>query len=448
MRLSKKMDLLFLFPLFSLVFLLASCGETEETDVPTASPETSQSPASEITLTPATPAETGSPSGPVVIKIGNLTDASGVASVPLSYMDLSVKDMIDYYNAENTIPGVKLELLSFDTQYNTVRFIPGYEWLRDEGCDLIWNPLPPGVPELQDRADEDEFCIFSATANVEPEELDSSYVFCLAVTPKYEAYTFLDWIAKNDPDFPQGRPAKIGGAAWKEDYSNIWFEAAEEYCNANPDKYEWVEGYLTEVKFSWDAEIHGLKDCDYIYIPTPPQVFIKQYRQAGYKAKFLGSEVHVAFNGMVDRNDAWQDIDGMLLILSGAWYNEENDWLVELINTLLEEKNYSEEKISDILTNGTAYRTAFRIYMICDIIRQTVERVGAENFSTEALVETAKSWSFTYENIEEFSNFTETKRFSQNYYAIYEFSVDQSNPRSWEYVTRVDPDWIPQVTKP
>ena len=86
--------------------------------------------------------------------------------------------------------------------------------------------------------------------------------------------------------------------------------------------------------------------------------------------------------------------------------------------------------------------------MICDIIRQTVERVGAENFSTEALVETAKSWSFTYENIEKFSNFTETKRFSQNYYAIYEFSVDQSNPRSWEYLTRVDPDWIPQVTNP
>jgi|GEM_PF-179579 len=447
MSLSKRRGVLFLLFLFSLLFILASCGETGETNVPATAPETSQSPASATAFTPATPAETGSPSGPVVITIGNLTDETGVASIPLSYIDISVRDMIDYYNEENIIPGVKLELLGYDTQFNPGKFISGYEWLRNHGADLIWNALPPGVTELQDRADEDEFCIFSATANIEPEELDGSHVFCIAITPKYEAYTFLDWIAKNDPDFPQGRPAKIGGAAWKEDYSNIWFEAAKEYCNAHPDKYEWVQEYLTEVKFSWDAEIHGLKDCDYIYVPTPPQTFLRAYRQAGYEAKFIGTELHVAFNGMIDANDLWEEANGMLLILAAGWYNDENDSTIQMINSLLTD-NYSDEKMLDILTVGAAYRTALRIHMICDIIKQTVERVGAENFSTEALVETAKSWSFTYDNVEEISNFTETKRFSQNYYGIYEFSVDQSNPRSWEYVTRVDPDWIPQVTKP
>ncbi len=445
MYLLKKVWLPFLLLLLPVVFFMTSCSDTEETDVPPVTvPENSQS----APENSAPPTETGSASSPIVITIGNLTDVSGVASIPMSYVDFSAEDMIEHYNNGNIIPGVELQLLNFDTRYNPGRFMSGYEWLRDQGADLIWNPLPPGVVELKDQANKDKFCIFSATANVEPDELDSSYVFCLAITPAYEAYTLLDWIAKNDPDFPQDRPAKIGGAAWKEAYSNIWFEAAKEYCTAHPDKYEWVQEYLTEVKFSWENEIHGLKNCDYIYVPTPPQVFVKQYREAGYKAKFLGTEIHVAFNGMIDRSNAWEHVDGMLLMLSAGWYNDENDPTTQMINSLFEEKNYSEEKIADILTNGTAYRTIIRIHMMCDIIKQTVERVGAENFSTEVLVETAKSWSFKYGDIEDFSNFTETKRFSQNYYAIYKFDVDQSNPNSWEYVTRVAPDLIPQIIEP
>ncbi len=386
-------------------------------------------------------------SEPITVTIGNLTDLTGVAANPMSYIDMSVRDMVNYYNEENLIPGVELELLPYDTQFNSDRFIYGYEWLREKGADLIWNSLPPGVITLQSRADEDKFPVFSATANVQPEALDGSHVFCIAIAPKYEAYTMLDWIANNDPDFPEDRPAKIGGAAWEEAYSNIWFASAREYCEAHPDKYEWVKDYLTDIKFSWETEIHELKDCDYIYVPTPPHAFMKAYRQAGYKAKFLGTELHVAFNGMIDASGLWEEADGTLIILAAGWYNDEDDPTVEMINGLLA-NNYSDTTITEILTNGAAYRTALRAHMICDIIRETVEQVGAENFSSEALVETAKSWSFTYGDIEDFSNFTETKRFSQNYYAIYEYDVDSSNPRTWEYVVRADPDWIPQVTAP
>ena len=383
---------------------------------------------------------------PVIVTIGNLTDKSGVAAIPMSYIDLAVQDMIDFYNEENLIPGVELKLIEYDTQYNPGRFVSGYEMLREQGADLIWNSLPPGVTELRERADEDGFCIFSATANVDPQALEGSYVFCIAITPKYEAYTCLDWIAKNDSNFPRNRPAKIGGAAWREDYSNIWFDSAKAYCEANPDKYQWVNGYLTGVKFSWQAEVEGLKDCDYIYIPTPPQNFAKEYREAGYEAKFIGTELHVAFNGMIDKSGLWDEFDGMLLILAAGWYNDENDATVEMINSLLK-SNYAEARINEILTNGAAYRSSLRIHMICDIIRQTVAEVGAENFSTEALAQTAKAWSFSYGDIEDFSNFTETKRFSQNYYGFYEFDVAGSNPHSWEYVKRIDPNWVRHITR-
>jgi hypothetical protein len=56
--------------------------------------------------------------------------------------------------------------------------------------------------------------------------VDGSYVYCVAVAPKYEGYTILDWIAKSDPYFPKDRPARIGGADYSQAYSNLLLEAA------------------------------------------------------------------------------------------------------------------------------------------------------------------------------------------------------------------------------
>ena len=365
----------------------------------------------------------------------------------MSYINMATQDVLDYYNENNLIPGVELELLKYDTQYLNARFVFGYEWLRERNVDFIWNSPPPGVPVLKTRADKDKYPILSATANIDPEELDNSYVFCVGITPTYEAYTLLDWLAKNDPDFPKDRPARIGGAAWREAYSDIWFKAAEEYCKENPQQYEWVEGYLTDVKFNWDTEIYGLRDCDYVYVPITIHTFAKPYRDAGYKAKFIGTDVHTAFLGMLDATNTWKDVDGMLFVLSEGWYNDKDDPIIDFINELLEE-NYSEKKIEEIKSSGVGYRAAFRIHMICDIVRKTVENVGADNFDSDALVETAKSWSFDYGDVEGFCNFTQSKRFSQNYYAIYEAQHNPDNPKSWQYLTRIVRDWIPQITEP
>ncbi len=383
---------------------------------------------------------------PVKIIIGNLTDLTGVSANALVDLDAALNDVVTYYNESDLIPGIELEVIQYDTQYDPARFIPGYEWLREKGADLIWNALPPGVTTLKPIANEDQFPIFSATANVKPEELDGSYVFCLAIAPEYEAYTVLDWIANNDPDFPTDRPARIGGAAWSEAYSDIWFKAAREYCDAHPEQYEWTRDYLTEFKFTWGTEVEGLKDCDYVYIPTPPQNFVKEFRQAGHTAKFLGTEVHASFTGMIGKAGLWEEIDGMLYLLSAGWYNED-DQVMNLVNQLLDE-NHSEQEAEETRNNGAAYRAVMRVNMICEIIKETVEQVGAENFNTEALVDAAKSWTFNYEDVENFSNFTETKRFSQNYYMMFEVIVDESNPQSWQYITRADPEMIPQVTSP
>ena len=439
----KVMNSTLVFVLIALLTLVSACNDNDDgTQNPQGKPVSTQEATQEP---PATPQKQED----VVITIGSLTDLTGVASNALYYIDMALDDVVKFYNEENLIPGVKLEVIKYDTYYDYSRFLPGYEWLREKGADVILNFLPPGAPMLKPKANKDKCPVFTMTANVEPGELDGSYVYCLAIAPTYEAYTILDWIANNDPDFPQDRPARIGGYAYAESYSNVLYKAAKEYCKEHPDQYEWEIDFLTDFKFTFDAEIEELKDCDYVFTPAPPMAFTKAYRLGGGKAKFLWTEVHTAFAGMYNKEklDLWDGMDGSYFILSSGWYNDENDPVVEMINSVLNE-NHAEGEVEEILTSGGGYRTAMRADMLCEIIKETVESVGAENFNTEALAQTANSWSFSYGDIENFCDFTETKRFSQNYYMMYEVQVDESNPHTWQYITRVSPDPIPQLTKP
>ncbi|MFO8102359.1 MAG: ABC transporter substrate-binding protein [Dehalococcoidia bacterium] len=376
----------------------------------------------------------------VVITIGNLTDKTGVSSGPVSIIDTALEDMVEYYNDENLIPGVKLKIIAYDGQCDPSRSIPGYESLIARGADFIWVPLPPSVPPLKERADEDKYVLFAATANMDSAELEGGYIFSLGVSPEFEAYTLLEWIAENHEGFPQGRPARIGGAAWEDAYSNIWFAAARKYVEANPDKYVWEGDFQTELKFSWDREIEALKDCDYVYSPVPPHVFVDDFRDvAGEKATLIGTEVHCAFMGLIENNELWDELDGSLYIRVTPWYHETGP-MIDLINQLLTTK-HSPVEAEMFKDDGVTYLSAKQAYLMLDIVRKAVEKAGPENFDSQALYEAATSWSFEMEGIEDFCSFTDKKRMSQNYYSVYEASGADRN------LYRVS-DWMYQVTEP
>ena len=376
----------------------------------------------------------------VIITIGNLTDKTGVASGPMSIIDAALKDAVEYFNEENLIPGVTLDIIEYDERYEPTRDIPGYESLVARGADFIWTPVPAAVPSLIERVNEDKYVLFAATANMDSSELEGGYVFSLGVSPEYQAYTLLEWIAENHKDFPQDRPARIGGAAWQDAYSNVWFAAAKDYARANPDKYVWEADFLTEFKFNWSAEIESLKDCDYVYFPIPPQFFVDDFRNtAGSDATLIGTEVHLAFMGVIEHNDLWNELDGSIFINGSRWYHERGP-MIDLINQWLEEK-HSPSQAEMFREEGITYLSARTVYMMLDIVREAVEKVGPQNFNSEALYEAAVSWNYEKEGIEDFCSFSETNRMAQEYYAIYEAVSDAKT------LNRVS-DWIYQVMEP
>ncbi len=373
----------------------------------------------------------------VVITIGNLTDITGPGSNAVSVIDMALEDAVAHYNEQKLIPGVELEIVTYDGQFDPSNDIPGYEWLKDKGADIIWTPIPSAATTLKPRLEKDVTVAFSLAPNMEVIQ-PPGYVFSPGSTLcEWQSYTLLKWIAENDPDFPSDRPARIGGAGWNESAGIALFKGAEEYAKANPDQYEWEGGYLIDFTFIWDNEAAALKDCDYLFPAYPSNHFIKAYQQAGGTGKFVGAENHVVFLSQVDDADLWEPMDGMLVIRPSRWWNEEGEF-VDLSGQLVHANHMSDA--DEIVRTGGGYLTTQSVCIMLEAIRETVAEVGPQGFSPEVFYENLKSFSTTIDGCQH--SFTETKRTSSDYMGIYELRAADKD------LFRADPEWIPVVDVP
>ncbi len=373
----------------------------------------------------------------VKITIGNLTDLTGASSNAMNTITMALDDMVEYYNDQNQIPGVELKVITYDGQADPARDISGYEWLRGNGADMIFTPIPFSPTTLKNKVNSDEFVLFASTGDTNAIE-PPGYIFSLGTIPQHEADTLLKWIAENDPDFPKDRPAKIGGAGWTEGYSSSWFAGAEEYAETHPEQYEWVGGYLTNFTFTWGPEVEALKDCDYVYPGVVLHTFVREYRAAGHTGKFIGTSAQTAFFGLIYNSGLWDEIDGSLFILPARWWNEEGT-MIDLVNELVRDKHHGD--VEGITHQGMSYLAGVTVYQMLSIIADAVETVGPENFNSQTLYEAAESFSMTVDGIPRYS-FGKDKRWMIDMFGIYEArSADED-------LFRIDPEWIPVVTEP
>ncbi|NQT74675.1 MAG: ABC transporter substrate-binding protein [Chloroflexi bacterium] len=377
---------------------------------------------------------------PVKITIGNLTDITGPSSNALVVITTALEDLVGYYNENSIIPGVELEVINYDTQYDPNKFTTGYEWLKERGADLIFTSVPDTPLALKSIVDKDKMPLFSASGYVE--QLDPpGYVFILGTIPEHQAYTFLNWIAENDWGYESNGPAKIGGASWTDGYSQSFIAAMEKYAKAHPDQFEWVGGYLTNFTFTWAPEVEALKDCDYLFPCVMPVAFMKEYRSADGTAKFICADAQTGFFSLISDAELWDDIDGTLFIKGGSmWWNDDDDELINLNKKVLYENHPDEAEA--IIRAGSGYLAVAGIYYpMFEMIADAVEAVGAENFDSQALYDAAKSYSLVIDGIER-SGFAETRRYALSNYMIYKASAAD------EDMIRAAENWIPHLVEP
>ncbi|MFC2028240.1 hypothetical protein ACFLU3_06090, partial [Chloroflexota bacterium] len=92
----------------------------------------------------------------VLITIGNHTDMTGVASTAMIVITMALEDMAAYYTDENLIPGVRFEVITFDSSYNPDYDIPGYEELKRQGADLFFGNVSPTPVRLKTLLERDK----------------------------------------------------------------------------------------------------------------------------------------------------------------------------------------------------------------------------------------------------------------------------------------------------
>ncbi|NQT74714.1 MAG: ABC transporter substrate-binding protein [Chloroflexi bacterium] len=405
--------------LFVMLPFLGACGDDKE-EKPTLDPTSSPGPVEDV-----------------VITIGNLSDLTGPSASAQNLINLALDDLVDYFNEENLIPGVELEVITYDGQFDPSKDIPGYEWLKERGADLIWTGVPGTPVTLQSRVDKDQVPLFAASIDLD-EVVPSGYVFGPSTPPRHEALTLIKWIAENDWDYESKGPAKIGGAGWDEVYTKEFFDAMKDYAEAHPEQFEYVGGYLTNFSFIWGPEVEALKDCDYVFPSTVLVSFVKEYRNAGYDAKFIGTFTHAAFFGPMSDAKLWDEIDGMLFLGSTQWWNEEGT-LIDLTKRLLYENH--PDNAEEIIRGGVGYKAMGNLYQVLDIIKKAAETVGPENLDSQAIYDAAESYTLTVDGIPRFS-FSSTKRYSTDYYTVYEAGGAE------EDIFRIEPEWLPAVMEP
>jgi len=390
-----------------------------------------------------TPAQTSSvaalPAEDVTITIGVLSDMTGPAARAMETVSQSMNDLIEYCNQQNLIPGVKLDAIFYDGQYDPSKDLPGYQWLKEKGADVFVACLPHTPSTLKPRVDEEKVVLFALTAG---EEIlhPPGYVFCMQNSPQALIKTLLKWVAENDWDWQTKGPAKVGAVGWSTSYFIDQHAAAEEYVKAHPDQFEWEGSYLTssgarDVSY----ESNALRDVDYVIPPGAIwAIFAREYGRIGGRGKHLLTDAQGPFIGFASEAAGWDAIDGSLIILSCRWWNEHGE-LSDLANRLVRENHDDAE---DIIFSGMSYINSIHaIYGIFMALKQAIENVGPENFSQEALYSTLVSFSADFGEAYEGWGFNESKRHAWDYLGVFRLDGVEKD------LVRLEPEWYPATTQ-
>ncbi len=416
MKYSFKFGILMLALLLAVMPMLAACSSDSE-DEETAPADGTQEPQKDV-----------------VITLGNITDMTGAGARAMSVVNAGLEDAVQYYNEQGFIPGVEVKVAKYDNQYDPSREIPGYKFLKEKGADIIIGNMPQTAITLKAFVNDDEMLLF-AMPYTDEGFMPPGYTFSLNVPTQSFGPIMLEWIAENDPDFPADRPAKVGAVNWDEPQSRSVCDGAKAYVEANPDKFEWEGTYLTSRTFTWGPEVDALKDCDYLFPPMAGLAsFANEYRKAGYTAKFIGTDGHAAFMGLVDQASLWDELDGMYFGLPYGYWTDDT----EMINLVSQYVRENRDNADEMIENGTSYLGPFIAFQgMLSILAEAAEEVGAQNLTTQAIYDTAQSFSMEFGGRE--WGYSDGKRAAIDSLGIYELSVAE------EDLFRVDPEWLTLV---
>jgi len=378
--------------------------------------------------------------GKVTIVIGEMTDLTGPASPAIIPFHYGLQDIIKYYNEEGFIPGVQLKAVTYDTHLNPARAIPGWEWCIERGAEVVQVMLATDAETLKTLAEREKVAIFTVSSTEYLED-PPGWVFGSSCLDTDQLRTMLNWISEEHWDYTaEGSVPKVGYCGWRDPMGIEQERALREYCQAHPDKFQWVDGFLAPVgTMSFRPEIEGLKDCDYVCpFGTAGAAFMKGFRAKGYDATFFSDASAPAFRGFYADMVGWEGLDGSVCVFMNRLWNE-TDPYIDLASEIL--YRYRADEAEEIINASSSYAGAIIInVMFLELLQEAIEEAGgAENFDGQAFYDAAIKFEVELEGFPK-RFYTDTKRFLTDHVAVYEWSAEV------EDLVRVS-DWLPLITE-
>lgn len=387
----------------------------------------------------ATPNGTG-PAKRVTITIGNITALTGPISTLLASVNQALKDAVRYANETDFIPGVDLKVIEYDGQFDPAKDVPAYQWLKQNGANLMVTVETTPQLTLEPRVNEDHMLLVGVQAAREALE-PPGWNFNTSFYNEQIGYSLLKFIADTDWDYQTKGPARVGIADWQLEMGNEIAQGLKAYCEAHPEQFTWAGSHFVQVgSFDWGAAVDALKDCDYVYAAQAQALvpFANAYLSGGGKAKFLGAEGHCSAIPMVDDARMWGKLDGMIVLKNSMWWGDQGD-TIDLAKEMLYRYHAAEAESWMRETGYVAAGTNW--WWIVQIIKKAADTAGTQNIDSQALYNAAESFSLTVDGVENWGNFSPTKRTFTNYSIFYRF--DGAN----KTLVRIS-DWRLNPTEP
>jgi hypothetical protein len=367
----------------------------------------------------------GGGGGKVTVTIGEIIDLTGPGSPALRNLHLALLDVVKYFNDEELIPGVKINLVTYDDRADPSRAIPGYDWCKARGAKAVVTVYTHVTETLKTFAERDKVPFFAHAVTMSMLD-DPGWLFSPSFPAGPDVMTLLKWISGNWDYDTKGIP-KLGRAAWTgEPTTQEEDRVIREYVQAHPDKFELVASIsVPQGSLIWSSsEVARLKDCDYIETMQPGgSYFIKKFEDSGYHATYIGGAGVASFVRFVTDMVGWDAADGYLSTAPAGWWTQPSPVISQAKELL---QRYRAGQAADIMASGNTYQGGMQAsYVILEILRDAIAEVGAENIDGQAIYNAAakyKTEGTIWEGRPQWS-FSETQRYLVHAVEIYEWSA-------------------------
>lgn len=368
------------------------------------------------------------------VKIGFVTDLTGPLQSMTKNLVNPMEDAVKYVNEEaSVLEGLKFEIVYGDQASNDSLNVTVYNQLKEQGCQIILCTTAPWADTVKGFAENDEIVILSLAAS--EYQIDPPGWVFVVTSPVYgQVQTMLKWVHDEDWDYDaEGRIPKVGIVVWDESYETEMVRAVEDYTDENPEEFDLGAAIVTPLLTStFTSQIEQVKNCDYIFIPQigmAPAQFVKEFRDKGYTAKFLGTDALTGYKSLMVGMAGWSYIDGTLTGGTSPYWTDDNPIIDEAWASL--QANHSDAQSLRDISYCSTYPTA---KAVMELLAKVVKDKGSADITGQDIYDAAVKFSSDLEG--ETRQFSNTDRIWRDSLAIYEWrAADQD-------LYRIS-DWLP-----